>query len=332
MLFAIVWKVFIFSPVLLFFVLTFALIMHNLLHNQEPFSHIGLAIMKTMAMTVGELDFGAIFFGHANHSTFEIMAFIIFDIFLVVMTISMMNLLIGIAVGDISDLSKEGEQSKFRSKVDLVLQFSYMFPGISERMHRRKLCDLMGWRPQNVWKYEEWFETENQEIEDKFLEYMGELESVHNLYAHNHEGCEPEGEPSHEHGGGAGHEHAGGDGHEHAGGGRHEHAGGDGHEHKHGAEGEHSHEHGGSHEHGEEHGHVGSHGHEHGRKHEGKHDHGKSHDHMEGHGQKGLGHGAELGAVTKTLAAVMSELKSMKEDIQAIKIQVDKIEANVVLQ
>ncbi len=337
MLFAIVWKVFIFSPVLLFFVLTFALIMHNLLHNQEPFSHIGLAVMKTMAMTVGELDFGAIFFDHANHSTFEIMAFIIFDIFLVVMTISMMNLLIGIAVGDISDLSKEGEQSKFRSKVDLVLQFSYMFPGISGRMHKRKLCDLMGWRPQNVWKYEEWFETENQEVEDKFLEYMGELESWHNLYAHNHDGCEPEGEPSHEHGGGHEHEHEGG--HEHGGGherelkGVHEHGGGHEHEkggrHGHGAGGGHGGKEEHSQEHGQGEGYTHSHGHEERHKHEKGHDHGKGHDHK---GPSHTGHGMQHQAdVTKTLASVMAQLKDMKEDIKAIKIQVDKIEANVVL-
>ena len=126
-----------FLPVLVFFILIFAIVFKSLLQNHDAFDHVGIAIVKTMAMAIGELDFGDIFLDDSNIKAHEIIAFIAFVLFLGIMTISMMNLLIGIAVGDIDALSKQSEQEAFRSKVDLILQYHYMYTKLSGKLHNK---------------------------------------------------------------------------------------------------------------------------------------------------------------------------------------------------
>ena len=150
MLLAVAGNVMTFIPVLMFFIVAFAVAFSSLLQNQEPFSHVGVAIVKIMAMSIGELDFGDIFFDEANIESHEIVAFLLFILFLGIMTISMMNLLIGVAVGDIGELSQQGEQIAFRSKVDLILQYSFMFAGISKGIQDRKVEDITLWHTLDV--------------------------------------------------------------------------------------------------------------------------------------------------------------------------------------
>ena len=145
MLFSVLLKVAMFSPILLFFIVIFSVVFHNLLQNQQPFSHMGFSIMRIMAMSIGELDFTGTFFDETNVHIFEIVAFLMCVLFLAIMTISMMNLLIGIAVGDVAELYKQGEQADFKSKVDLILQYSYMLPNISKGISARPLCELYRW-------------------------------------------------------------------------------------------------------------------------------------------------------------------------------------------
>ncbi len=198
MLFSVVLKVARFSPILLFFIGVFSVVFHNLLQNQEPFSHIGFSIMKIMAMSIGELEFKDSFFDETNVHTFEIVAFIMLVVFLAIMTISMMNLLIGIAVGDVGDLYKQGEQADFGSKVDLILQYSYMVLAISKKIQDMPLWEIYKWgkwqdhsdiekklprdRTENEKKTLEAGKVNNNSIKDKFQEYMTSIEREHNQY------------------------------------------------------------------------------------------------------------------------------------------------------
>ncbi len=139
MLLAVSMNVVKFLPVLAFFITAFAVVFKNLLQNHDAFDHVGIAIVKTMAMAIGELDFGDIFLDESNIKIHEVFAFIVFVLFLGIMTVSMMNLLIGIAVGDIGELSKHSEQEAFRSKVDLMLLHHYMYPKHSMTLHQRPI-------------------------------------------------------------------------------------------------------------------------------------------------------------------------------------------------
>ncbi len=200
MLFSVLSKVVKFSPILMFFILIFAVVFHNLLQNQEPFSHMGFSIMRIMAMSVGEIDFTDTFFDESNVHTFGIVAFFILVIFLAIMTISMMNLLIGLAVPDVEALSKQGEKEEFKSKVDLILQYSYMVGWIDRvgKIQDRSLCEIYKWGTwQDISDIEnkpiylqddeklEKGKNNNQPIQDKFKEYMSDMEKEHKQYRVN---------------------------------------------------------------------------------------------------------------------------------------------------
>ena len=172
MLFSVLLKVARFSPILLFFIVIFSIIFHNLLQNQEPFSHVGFSIMKIMAMSIGELDFADSFFEESNIHAFEIVAFLICGLFLAIMTISMMNLLIGIAVGNVGKLYKKGELEDFKSKDELILQYSCMMPGISRKIHAMSLGQIYKWGSRQ----------NEKDDNNKFQEYLCNMEKEHIIY------------------------------------------------------------------------------------------------------------------------------------------------------
>ena len=124
MLFRVIQNVCIFLPVFALFTLTFALAFQNLFETQEPFSHVGYAIMKTIAMTIGEFDFGDIFFSEGIEEVppFYTLSCILFVMFIGIMTISAMNLLVGMAVGDINELRDQSEIYAFQTLVDHIVE------------------------------------------------------------------------------------------------------------------------------------------------------------------------------------------------------------------
>ncbi len=142
MLLAIIVKVCMVCPVIIFFVIVFAVIFHNLLQNQEAFSHVGFSIIKVMVMIVGDIEFGSVFFDATNVNSLEALAFIFLATFLTIMTVSVMVMLIGLAVHVISQINLTREQSAFFSRVDLILQYSYMFSGLSRMIHDKPLSDF----------------------------------------------------------------------------------------------------------------------------------------------------------------------------------------------
>ncbi len=135
-----------FLPVLVFFILAFAIAFKNLLQPHYTFENVGFAIVKTMVMAIGEIEFGDLFFNDAYINIHKVFAFIIFVIFLGIMTISMMNLLVGMAVGDIRELRQKSEQLSFRSKVNLILQYNCMFTSLSKNLHEQELQKFRKWR------------------------------------------------------------------------------------------------------------------------------------------------------------------------------------------
>ena len=111
-------------PVFAMLTMTFTLCFHTLFQTQEPFSNIGNSLLKTIGMTVGELDMVNMFFldSESESLSFEVISCILFVIFLYMMTISAMNLLVGMAVGDINELRDKGEVVAFETLVDLILE------------------------------------------------------------------------------------------------------------------------------------------------------------------------------------------------------------------
>ena len=131
MLFFVLGKVLQFIPVLIAFINIFALAFTGLLQYQKPFDRYAFSILKVMAMSIGELDFNDMFFGDDavdNVPIFEVLAFIIFFSFLILMPISMINLLLVEALQGVEEMSRKAAVADFNSKVNLILQYSYMLP------------------------------------------------------------------------------------------------------------------------------------------------------------------------------------------------------------
>ena len=66
--------------------------------NVSPFRNAGLSFIKTMVMTTGEFEYDSIF-GHNNESrnlltSFPVVAYILWIIFLIIMPILLTNLLV----------------------------------------------------------------------------------------------------------------------------------------------------------------------------------------------------------------------------------------------
>ena len=148
MMFRVIGRVCLFIPVFATFTLTFALCIHTLIPVQIPFSNVGYSIIKIIGMTIGELDLGDIFFsGDATETPpFYVLSCVLFVVFLGIMTISAMNLLVGMAVGDINELSADSEVIAFKTLVDLTLESQAMFrkkPNeIKYKNIRRGILDL----------------------------------------------------------------------------------------------------------------------------------------------------------------------------------------------
>ncbi len=123
MLFHVMSKVCIFLPIYMLFILTFAGAFHIVFQLQEPFAEFGYTIMKSIVMTIGELEFKDMFFDTtAQPLASYTFSLILFTAFLVIMTISTMNLLIGMAVGDIKRLRENSETVAFHNVVHRIFE------------------------------------------------------------------------------------------------------------------------------------------------------------------------------------------------------------------
>ncbi len=124
MLFKVIKRVCVFVPVFAIFTVTFALGFHSVFQNEDAFSHLGYSIMKTIAMTIGELDFADIFVASKDSevSSSDALGCLLFIAFLGIMTISAMNYITAMAVGDLVELREHSEVLSFRILVDLTLE------------------------------------------------------------------------------------------------------------------------------------------------------------------------------------------------------------------
>ncbi len=146
LLLAVVIMVIRFTPVLLFFLATFAVIFHSLFRHQNPFSTVAYSMLKIFIMSIGEYEFEGVFFDDGNIPSLEIVTFGIFVTFLILMGISMTNLLIGYATGDfLKQLIDESDKWVFESKVSIIHQYCYMFQSRSGMYHNKKIKDLKIW-------------------------------------------------------------------------------------------------------------------------------------------------------------------------------------------
>ncbi|XP_066577107.1 transient receptor potential cation channel subfamily A member 1b [Amia ocellicauda] len=118
--------------ILLFFflILAFALSFYALMVDQTNFQTIPLTIMQTLVMMVGEISYQDNFLIPTlkGKLEFPVVTFIIFVLFVLLMPILLMNLLIGLAVGDIAEVQKNACLKRIAMQIDLHTSLEEKLP------------------------------------------------------------------------------------------------------------------------------------------------------------------------------------------------------------
>ena len=96
---------------------------------QYEFRGVQHALIKTSVMMVGEMEFGDIFlkledaagesdeYVHRNTIYYDVMTYLLFIIFLILMAILIMNLLVGLAVDDIKAVQEQAALKRLAMQV-----------------------------------------------------------------------------------------------------------------------------------------------------------------------------------------------------------------------
>uniref|UniRef100_A0A7N9APD6 Transient receptor potential cation channel, subfamily A, member 1b n=1 Tax=Mastacembelus armatus TaxID=205130 RepID=A0A7N9APD6_9TELE len=105
----------------MYLMLAFGLAFHALMLNQKEFDSVPLSVMQTFVMMVGELNYQNNFLdAYLNHELpFGLLTYLIFVNFVLLMPILLVNLMIGLAVGDIAEVQRNAALKRIAMQIDL---------------------------------------------------------------------------------------------------------------------------------------------------------------------------------------------------------------------
>lgn len=108
----------------------FSLSFGILFHNQSPFKHRFVRLLKTIVMMTGEIEYNEWFYESKweERILYQGTSHLVFAMFLLFGTIVLMNLLVGLAVSDIQGLQKSAGLDRLVRQTYLIAHFeSFMF-------------------------------------------------------------------------------------------------------------------------------------------------------------------------------------------------------------
>lgn len=116
-----------FSVTFILFVVSFALGFFTLLEGKIPltYDNIGRTFVKTLVMMIGEFDFDNLF----NEGVYPpTITWLLFVVFVIIMTILLMNLMVGLAVDDIKSVLDQATMTRITMQVQLVMDVEKTLP------------------------------------------------------------------------------------------------------------------------------------------------------------------------------------------------------------
>ncbi|KXJ15102.1 Transient receptor potential cation channel subfamily A member 1 [Exaiptasia diaphana] len=117
----------------------FGLVFVYVMDGSPPFNNYWGAMIKVFAMTIGEIDYST-YFVQGNGPKRYTLALGVFLVFSLLMPIALMNLLIGLAVGDIDSVQNHAELKMMSTEIEVVYEFEEKMPVmLRERLHKSKL-------------------------------------------------------------------------------------------------------------------------------------------------------------------------------------------------
>ncbi|CAL8292745.1 unnamed protein product [Lota lota] len=105
----------------LFLMVAFGLGFHALMLNQKEFETVPLSVIQIFVMMIGELNYETNFLKPYldNKLPFTFLTYVLFIEFALLMPILLVNLLIGLAVGDIAEVQKNASLKRMAMQIDL---------------------------------------------------------------------------------------------------------------------------------------------------------------------------------------------------------------------
>ncbi|XP_060920300.1 transient receptor potential cation channel subfamily A member 1b [Labrus mixtus] len=105
----------------MYLLLAFGLAFHALMLNRKEFDSVPLSVMQTFVMMVGELNYQNNFLEPflKNQLPFGPLTYFIFVNFVLLMPILLVNLMIGLAVGDIAEVQRNAALKRIAMQIDL---------------------------------------------------------------------------------------------------------------------------------------------------------------------------------------------------------------------
>ncbi|CRK86167.1 CLUMA_CG000050, isoform A [Clunio marinus] len=139
----------VFSILFIAFGLSFFILLSNVTNpqpNHLSFTSIPMSLMRTFSMMLGEMDFIGTFIQpyHANNLPYPYASFIIlfYRLFMILMPILLMNLLIGLAVGDIESVRRNAQLKRLAMQVVLHTELERKLPHIwLEKIDKMELIE-----------------------------------------------------------------------------------------------------------------------------------------------------------------------------------------------
>uniref|UniRef100_A0A665VPT3 Ion transport domain-containing protein n=1 Tax=Echeneis naucrates TaxID=173247 RepID=A0A665VPT3_ECHNA len=105
----------------IYLMLAFGLAFHALMLNQKEFNSVPLSVMQTFVMMAGELNYQNNFLDAylSNKLPFGLLTYFILVHFVLLMPILLVNLMIGLAVGDIAEVQRNAALKRIAMQIDL---------------------------------------------------------------------------------------------------------------------------------------------------------------------------------------------------------------------
>lgn len=159
------------------FTVAFSMAFYILLKEQDAFESIWLTFMKVTAMTTGELEYTATIIDQLNKPVaqgsfiplvpFEESTYIFYYLFILIMPIALVNLLIGLAVGDIEAIQKTAFLRNKGKQITFIADVERKFPKFfTRRMYRpSEIVIVDGDTKMKFWKRR----TKKEEFQDEDL-------------------------------------------------------------------------------------------------------------------------------------------------------------------
>lgn len=122
-----------FFTVFLLFIVAFALSFYMVLKSKIPFGTPAKSLLKTTVMMIGEMEFDSIF--NEEKLDYPQMTYIVFVAFLILMSILLMNLLVGLAVDDIKAVQDQAILKRLAMQTQMVLDVEVLIPETLRRMY-----------------------------------------------------------------------------------------------------------------------------------------------------------------------------------------------------